>query len=235
MSFRQLFFSVGLVLSQTAALAAPVISADSSDYPISISTAGAVVSHVFQVTNKGDQTLKITDAIPSCTCTTAAPSKVDIAPGKNVGIEVTVDTTAFTGLTVRAVTLVSNDPVSPETVLTVSVTVTGDTQAKVPTITVSDFQKRFYLLVDVRTPQEFEQGHLFGAVNIPLSELQNNPAAWIPRLPRSVPIILQCKAGVRSAQAAQILMKAGFTNVLSLDGGITDWTDTFGSGYLFGF
>jgi rhodanese-related sulfurtransferase len=98
---------------------------------------------------------------------------------------------------------------------------------------VSDFQKRFYVLVDVRTFEEFASGHLVGAINIPLSELQENLGTWSRRLPRDVPIVLQCRSGVRSAQAAQILLRAGFTNVLNLDGGITAWTDTFRSQYLF--
>jgi rhodanese-related sulfurtransferase len=119
--------------------------------------------------------------------------------------------------------------------LFISINIAATAQAKPPGISAADLQKRFYLLVDVRTPEEFAEGHLLGAVSIPLADLKNNPAPWIRRLPRDVSIILQCKAGSRSAQAAQILLQAGFTNVLNLDGGITEWTDTFGSRYLFGF
>ncbi|MGA2974289.1 MAG: rhodanese-like domain-containing protein [Spirochaetia bacterium] len=230
-----LSFSLILLLCGAAAFAAPVISADNSSYSISIQAAGAVVKHVFDVTNTGDQTLEITDMLASCTCTTVTPTKAELAPRKSIGIAVSVDTTGFTGLTERTVTLESNDPANPDLVLLISVTVAGKAQAKLPTITAAEFQKRFYLLVDVRTPEEFASGHLFGAVNIPLSEFQNNLSTWTPRLPRDVPIILQCKSGSRSAQATQILLNAGFTNVLNLDGGITDWADIFGPRYLFGF
>ena len=224
-----------LVLSAAAGVAAPAVSVDNPSYEASIEAAGVVVRHVFTATNTGDQILKITNVQPSCLCTTATPTKAELAPGKSVAISVAVDTTGFAGLVVRTVTLESNDPSNPRLMIVISITNTDDAQAKLSTITVSDFKKRFYVLVDVRTPQEFVSGHLLGAINIPLSELQNNPETWAHRLPRDVPVVLQCKSGARSAQAAQVLLRAGFTNVFNLDGGITDWTNTFGSRYLFGF
>ena len=223
------------VLSAAAGVAAPAVSVDNPSYEASIEAAGVVVRHVFTATNTGDQILKITNVQPSCLCTTATPTKAELAPGKSVAISVAVDTTGFAGLVVRTVTLESNDPSNPRLMIVISITNTDEAQAKLSTITVSDFKKRFYVLVDVRTPQEFVSGHLLGAINIPLSELQNNPETWAHRLPRDVPVVLQCKSGARSAQAAQVLLRAGFTNVFNLDGGITDWTNTFGSRYLFGF
>ena len=224
-----------LVFCGATAFASPAIGSDDPMYFVSIQAAGATIEHMFVVTNTGDQTLKISDIVPSCTCTTVTPTKAELAPGKSMGVTVSVDTTDFGRLTERIVTLESNDPVNPKFVMSVSVTVAEKAEAKLPTITVADFQKRFYLLVDVRTPEEFASGHLLGAVNIPLSEFQNNLSTWTSLLPRDVAIILQCKAGSRSAQATQILLKAGFTNVLNLDDGITGWTDTFKSHYLFSF
>ena len=224
-----------LLLCGAAVYSAPVLSVDSTTFSTVIQVPGGIVSHVFDVTNTGNQALKITGILTSCTCTTVTPQRAELAPGKSVGISVYVDTSGFAGTTERAVTLQSNDPAHPEVMLFISVTVAAAAQAKLPSISVADLQKRFYLLVDVRTPEEFAAGHLLGAVSIPLAELQDNLAPWIQRLPRDVPIILQCKAGSRSAQAARILLQAGFTNVLNLDGGIMEWTDTFGSRYLFGF
>ncbi len=128
----RLSFFLTLVLCGAAAFAAPVMSADNPSYSISIQGAGAVVEHVFDVTNTGNQTLKITDISPSCTCTTVTPTKAELAPGKSIGIAVSVDTTGFAGLTERTVTLESNDPVNPELVLIVAVTVAGKAQAKLP-------------------------------------------------------------------------------------------------------
>ena len=221
-----------ILVGATTALAAPAISVDNPMYEVSIQAAGTVVHHIFTVTNTGNQILNITDVRPSCLCTTATPTKAEVAPGKSVAISVAVDTAGFAGIVARTVTLESNDLANPALLLVVSVTSGGESHAKVPTISVSDFHKRFSMLVDVRTPEEFASGHLLGAINIPLSDLQENLQTWIPRLPKDVPIVLQCSSGVRSVQAAQILLWAGFTNVLSFEGGITEWTKTFGSGYL---
>jgi phage shock protein E len=67
------------------------------------------------------------------------------------------------------------------------------------------------MLVDVRTTSEYDSGHVPGAVNIPLDSLSTR----LDELPDSGPIIVYCRSGSRSAQAASILCSAGF-HVLDL-------------------
>lgn len=75
------------------------------------------------------------------------------------------------------------------------------------------------LVVDVRTSGEFGQGHLQGAINIPLSDLPTQ----ISGLDRNRPILVYCQTGHRSAQAAAILVNAGFTQVYDMNGGLNAW------------
>lgn len=63
-------------------------------------------------------------------------------------------------------------------------------------------------IVDVRTPQEFEEGHVPGSLNIPLQELPGR-VDEIRRLP--VPIVLCCRSGARSGMALDMLRSAGIT------------------------
>jgi rhodanese-related sulfurtransferase len=77
------------------------------------------------------------------------------------------------------------------------------------------------LVVDVRLPEEYVQGHLKGAINIPLSDLPLRIGA----LEHNRPILVYCQTGIRGAQASTILVKAGFTKVFNLEGGITAWID----------
>lgn len=66
------------------------------------------------------------------------------------------------------------------------------------------------VIVDVRTPGEFSQGHIKGSVNIPLDKLVQN----IARLKsKSKPIITCCASGMRSASAKGILQSRGYANV----------------------
>jgi molybdopterin/thiamine biosynthesis adenylyltransferase/rhodanese-related sulfurtransferase len=76
-------------------------------------------------------------------------------------------------------------------------------------------------LIDVREPHEWAIGHIEGARLVPLSTFPGAIASLDP----SREIVLQCKSGGRSAQAAQALMNAGFRNVSNLVGGITRWSD----------
>lgn len=75
-------------------------------------------------------------------------------------------------------------------------------------------------LLDVRSPGEFAEGHLAGAVNVPVSELE----ATLASLPadRSRQIVVYCRSGLRSARARALLLKAGFPRVEDL-GGMSNW------------
>lgn len=69
------------------------------------------------------------------------------------------------------------------------------------------------LLVDVRTPDEYKQGHLSGAKLIPVKEVEKRVAEFGED--KSRPIVVYCKRGIRSGRAEQTLLKLGFTNVLN--------------------
>jgi phage shock protein E len=70
------------------------------------------------------------------------------------------------------------------------------------------------LIVDVRTPQEFESGHLDNAVNYPLSQL----ATHFANMDKDQKIVLYCRSGNRSGQAYQYLRSQGFTNLHNAGG-----------------
>jgi rhodanese-related sulfurtransferase len=96
--------------------------------------------------------------------------------------------------------------------------------AQIADITPTDYQSQFistgkpHLLVDVRTTEEFASGHIAGSVNIVLDTIE----ARLNDIPRDRPVVLYCRSGNRSAQAATLLAKAGYTNILDL-GGINEW------------
>ena len=77
------------------------------------------------------------------------------------------------------------------------------------------------LVIDVREPQEWSQGHIPGARHIPLGQLPKRLNELEKYKDR--PVITQCRSGMRSANAAGALKKAGFTKIYNLKGGITAW------------
>ncbi len=79
------------------------------------------------------------------------------------------------------------------------------------------------ILLDVRTKEEFNEGHLSGALNIDF--LQDNFAEQVHMLNKKKTLYVYCKSGNRSAKAAKILIDEGFKHVINLEGGITAWQE----------
>ena len=78
-----------------------------------------------------------------------------------------------------------------------------------------------YIILDVRTPEEFAEKHIPNAINVPNETIGENE---IPELPRKDQLILvYCRSGNRSKQASEKLVKLGYTNIYEF-GGINDWT-----------
>lgn len=74
------------------------------------------------------------------------------------------------------------------------------------------------MLIDVRSIQEFSEGHLLGAISIPVYDLAQNITRVIKN--RDNIIILYCRTGARSKKAAKILADLCYTNVYTIKGGL---------------
>ena len=77
-----------------------------------------------------------------------------------------------------------------------------------------------YTLVDVRTAAEFDEGHIEGALLLPIDELETLAAEQLTD--KEAVILVYCRSGNRSAQASALLVELGYTNIYDF-GGIMDW------------
>ena len=77
-----------------------------------------------------------------------------------------------------------------------------------------------YILLDVRTKGEYESGYIPGAINIPLSNIDEKIISFLPD--NSQMILVYCRSGNRSREASDKLSKLGYTNILEI-GGINAW------------
>lgn len=92
----------------------------------------------------------------------------------------------------------------------------------------ADDSKENVILLDVRTPQEFEQGHIKGAINVDVrdKDFKENVAKVLKYNPDRVAptVAVYCRSGVRSVAAANILLKEGYAKkVYNLEKGINGW------------
>lgn len=69
-------------------------------------------------------------------------------------------------------------------------------------------------IIDVRTPEEFEMGHLVGAVNIPLGQIRQRTS----EIPKDRPVYLHCRTSQRSYNAIMALKGCGFDNIFNISG-----------------
>lgn len=74
-------------------------------------------------------------------------------------------------------------------------------------------------LIDVREPKEFDGGHIWGARNVPVTQLKQRTK----ELRKDMPIYLYCQSGSRSQRAAWLLHKQGYTKLYDLKGGYKEW------------
>jgi len=77
-----------------------------------------------------------------------------------------------------------------------------------------------YIIVDVRTPEEYAQGHIPGAINVPNESIGTEPPEELPV--KDQLLMIYCRSGNRSKQASQKLVDMGYSNVVEF-GGIIDW------------
>ena len=80
-----------------------------------------------------------------------------------------------------------------------------------------------FVLVDVREESEFAKDHLPGAIHMGKGVIERDVEQQMPDV--NTPLVLYCGGGFRSALAADNLQKMGYTNVISMDGGIRDWRE----------
>jgi len=76
------------------------------------------------------------------------------------------------------------------------------------------------IIVDVRTPEEYSDGHIAGAILIPNETIIDTPPEQLPD--KNAEILIYCRSGNRSKQAAEKLIGMGYTNIYDF-GGIIDW------------
>lgn len=81
-----------------------------------------------------------------------------------------------------------------------------------------------YIILDVRTPEEFESGHIKDAINLPNEMIGEKEIAELPD--KEQLIMIYCRSGNRSKQAADKLVKLGYTSIVEF-GGINTWTGKF--------
>jgi rhodanese-related sulfurtransferase len=106
--------------------------------------------------------------------------------------------------------------------------IVNDAKKRVKECTVDDVKKRLdvgekFALIDVREESEWAAGHIPGSMHLGKGIIERDIETKVPD--PATPIVLYCGGGFRSALAADNLQKMGYTNVISMDGGMRGWRE----------
>jgi rhodanese-related sulfurtransferase len=104
--------------------------------------------------------------------------------------------------------------------------IVNDARSRIKEFTIDDVKTMLdrgekFVLVDVREESEFAKDHLPGAIHLGKGVIERDIEQRVPDT--NTPIVLYCGGGFRSALAADNLQKMGYTNVISMDGGVREW------------
>ncbi len=106
--------------------------------------------------------------------------------------------------------------------------IVDDAKTRIRETNVDEVKRRMdrgekFLLIDVREESEFAKDHLPGAIHLGKGIIERDIEQRVPEL--ETEMVLYCGGGFRSALAADNLQKMGYTNVISMDGGIREWRE----------
>lgn len=225
---RKAFVLVGLWGLAFMGLSAPKIQVDPELYDFGTAVDGDVVEFFVAITNTGNQVLRIDRVTYNCSCTSYELPKRELSPGESVSMKIRFNTRGYSHYVQpvsQSVTLYTNDPARPQVVITVRGIVRTMSPYEAPA---TSLYQTLVLLLDVREPEEFQRVHLFGAVNVPLRELE----AWADRLPKTHVIYIYDQTGEKSAQAVTLLQHKGFMLVRAIRGGLAGWWQELGDLFL---
>jgi len=85
-----------------------------------------------------------------------------------------------------------------------------------------NLKNKNFVILDVRTPEEYAEGHLANATNIDFNA--SDFAKLVGKLDKTKTYLVYCRSGHRSASAVEVMKTQSFETIYNLDGGITQWT-----------
>ncbi len=225
--FHRILIGVLLALFMAGqTLAAFQLQAEAGVFDFGTLREGVKAPVHFVLMNKGNSKLEIKEIRTFAACVQSRPlDDTELAPGESLRLDYVFESLGYGGLDIEKKIEVHYKGKKSPLILTVKgrVLPLADFQAPLGEMTYN-----YFVLLDLRPPEAFSKEHLLGAVNVP----QGNLDAWIehaePGFSPELVIYLISEKGKVSDAAAERLRKRGYTQFLSLVGGMAEWRRQFG-------
>ena len=175
----------------------------------------------FRITNTGTERAAIREIRTFAACVQTEPlQKQTLAPGESMELDYVFESLGYGGVTVnKKIEIIYDSNQSP-----LNLAVKGEVlplesyQAPLGELTYN-----FFVLIDVRPPKRFIQEHVIGAINVPYEKIDKWAAEVSKSISGDLIIYLYCDDGTKSDEMAKRLRQRGFSQYISIVGGLQEW------------
>lgn len=218
--------STVLVKSKNVHANSNLVAVDGTNRDLGIVKEGTNPHVFFTLANIGtDETsVRVHDLSKGgCTSVSSIPK---LAPGDTAQLELIFQTLGYGGRTpTRRVQIHYGNPEFSPLELSVTAKIIPPEPYQV---LIGELRYNFFVLIDIRSPEAFAREHIVGAINVPQKEL----TGLVTNLPKYLLIYLYSEDGTKSDEAALMLRAKGFSECLSIVGGLNEWKQRYGKSHL---
>jgi len=219
------------VLISTSLHAAQKIEANKSYFDFGSITEGMNIPVSFTITNTGFDDVLIREIRTFAACVESRPlSKRSLKPGEIIKLEYIFQSLGYGGVTVdKHIEVHYNNAALSPLRLAIKGKVLPLESYQAP---IGELIYNFFVLVDIRSPEDFVKEHIMGAVNVPYEKIDEWASRVSKNISEEVIIYLFSEDGSKSDEAAKFLGKKGAAKYISIVGGLKEWKRQNGNKFL---
>ena len=210
------------MLISTQIYASVKLIAEKSQFNFGTVREGVNAAVKFKITNAGTEAAKINEIRTFAACVESRPlPKNELAPGESMELEYVFESLGYGGVSVdkQIEIFYNNRKLSPLKLLVKGKVLPLESyQASLGELTYN-----FFVLIDVRPRENFLKEHIIGAINIPYKKLARWATDVSGNLSKEIVIYLYSENGTKSDEAAKKLRQKGYSQYISLVGGLKEW------------
>jgi len=227
------FLCLVLFLSQPTAFSqeVPELAADKLTFDFGTIREGTNARVTFTIINTGAKEVQIREIRTFSACVEARPlAQRNLAPGKKLTLEYIFESLGYGGASVNKSIEIhyNNNKLSP-----LRLNVKGKVLSLEPyQAPLGELTYNFFVLIDIRSEQSFAQEHIIGAINIPFEKIDRWAADVSQVISDELIIYLYSEDGTKSDKAAKMLRDKGYSQYISLVGGLKEWKNQKGNRFL---
>jgi len=232
---RNSFIALGLawvlIFSASSFLRAQELTPEKSVFDFGTIREGMNVSVYFMISNKGSKKAQIKEIRTFAACVESRPlSQRSLAPGEKIKLDFLFESLGYGGASVdKNIEIHYDNPGLSPLKLKVRGKVLSLEPYQAP---IGEMTYNFFVLIDLRPAESFAREHIIGAINIPSRMIEQ----WISEVSKSFSaeliIYLYCEDGTESDRAAKMLREKGYSQFISLVGGLKEWKQQLGTKFL---